>query len=325
MRQSWLVTGSTGYVGSSLIKKLSEYSPPSSSSPNIQSVFAASRTPPITALRNVQYLPLGDLSSGDIDYELSRRLNHIDVVVHTAALVHTPERFSVSYSAYLATNVTATLALANAAANAGVKRFIFISTVGVHGQFSLPGHPFTEISPTRPYNFYTRSKLEAEQKLADLSKSSGIDLVLIRPPMIYGPNAPGNFGALVRAIRAGLPLPFGSLNNKRTFLYIQNLLDFIIFCGVHPHAAGNTFLVSDDCDVSTTELIKLISFSIQKEPMLLPVNPLFLKLVAFSTGQMPLYRKLCSPLQIDNSLSNRLLGWSPPFSTSEAISLSLGS
>jgi len=325
MSKRVLVTGSSGFLGSSLVNKLSNKLS-GTSAPFFYSVLAASRTCLPISLPNVEQVPLGDLSSGFPDPELCRSLADVDVIVHTAARVHTNEPFSHAFSAYeeyRATNVDATFSLALNAADAGVRRFIYISSIGVHGQSTFPGQPLVETSPTNPYNSYTRSKLEAEKKLFAVSKHTGLEVVVIRPPLIYGPSAPGNFRTLLRAINAGLPLPLGALANKRSFVFLGNLLDFIVNCASHPSAANNIFLVSDGNDLTLPELIHLISDVQQKTSSLFSVPPSILKVIAYSSGQAALYRKLCCSLQIDISKSHQLLAWHPPYSVPAAIKSSL--
>ena len=208
-------------------------------------------------------------------------------------------------------NTDGTLNLARQAITAGVKRFVFISSIGVNGSQSKLGQPLSELDQAHPSNMYTISKWEAEKGLIRLSHETGFDVVIIRPPLVYGRNAPGNFGALMRAVQSGLPLPLGAVQNQRSFVALDNLVDFIVTCINHTQAANQTFLVSDGQDLSTTEFICGMAKAAGVPARLLPVPVWALKVGASLFGKGDAVHSLCSNLQADISKASSLLGWAP--------------
>ena len=215
---------------------------------------------------------------GDTDW--SHALKNIDVVIHCAASAHLAGSGSKdSISRFLNVNVSGTENLAYQAAMLGVKRFIFLSTLAVHGAETLL-RPFNVDDEFLPQSDYARSKLAAEKKLAEISKATGMSIVVIRPPLVYGPNAPGKFRLLVRCVQWRLPLPLGNIKNKKSFLFLDNLVDLIICCIDNPNASNQVFLVSDDEDISTTQLIEKIGIALNKPTFLLPIPVFFLKKLA---------------------------------------------
>lgn len=216
-------------------------------------------------------------------------------------------------------NVAGSLNLARQAAEAGVKRMVFVSSVKVNGEYSLSGQPFTEESVPAPADFYGVSKLEAEIALRSLAQETGMELVIIRPPLVYGPGVKANFAALLHAVKAGWPLPLASVNNQRSLVGLDNLVSFIETCAVHPHAAGETFLVSDGQDLSTPELIRRMAYAAQVPARLLPIPAWFLESGASLLGKREAVRRLCGNLQVDIAKARDLLGWSPPCSIDDGL------
>jgi len=247
-------------------------------------------------------------------------LNRVYCVVHLAAQVHiTRDCVADPIAAFREVNVEGTLNLARQAAAAGVKRFVFISSVKVNGESTSPGRAFTEADAPNPQDAYGQSKYEAEQGLRLLSADTGMEVVIIRPPLVYGPGVKANFAALVRVIQRGWPLPLGSVHNQRSLVALDNLVDFIITCITHPQAANHTFLVSDGQDLSTTELVRGIAQAAGVSVRLLPVPVWALQAGATLLGRDDAVQRLCGNLQVDMSKARSLLGWVPPVSVEEGL------
>ena len=215
-------------------------------------------------------------------------------------------------------NVDASLALARAARGAGARRFIFLSTVGVHGSSSLLG-PFRASDPPAPHSAYAISKLEAELALQNWGVASNLEVVCIRPPLVYGPNAPGNFGRLLRIVKRRLPLPLGAVRNQRSMVSLKNLASLVLRCADHPLAAGRVFLVSDGEDISTTALLQKLGKACGHEPWLLPVPDIWLRGTLHLLGKPSMAEQLLDSLQVDITETRQSLDWNPPQTVSEAL------
>lgn len=241
-----------------------------------------------------------------------------DVVIHLAARAHRTKNEVVDPIAeYRRVNVDATLSLAREAAALGVKRFIFISSIGVNGNINRL--PFTENDTPSPSDYYAQSKWEAEQGLWEIQNDTGMELVIIRPPLVYGPNAPGNFGSLIRWIEKGVPLPLGSIKNQRSLVSVDNLVDLMITCIDHPAAANQMFLAGDGQDLSTTELLQGVATAIGKPSKLIPVPAPILMFAATVLGKRRDAQRLLGSLQVDITKTRDLLGWTPPISVEEGL------
>ncbi len=214
-------------------------------------------------------------------------------------------------------NVDGTLALARQAAAAGLSRFIFISSIGVNGNINT--RPFTENDNPGPAEPYAQSKWEAEQGLWEIQRETGIDIVIIRPPLVYGPEAPGNFGSLVRWVERRMPLPLGAIHNQRSLVALDNLVDLIITCIDHPAASNQVFLAGDGQDLSTTELLRGVAKAMGKPSRLIPVPATLLMQGATLLGKKPVAQRLLGSLQVDISKARSLLGWEPPVSVEEGL------
>lgn len=300
-----LLTGSTGFVGSVLLtelKKLPEFR-----------VVATVRTAVSPASDDV--VVVGNID-GTTDY--SSALSGVNVVVHAAARAHIMrDEVADPLAEFREVNVEGTLNLAKQAVAAGVKRFVFISSIGVHGLNSL--RPFKEMDTEAPHDAYAISKYEAEQGLLKLATETGLEVVIIRPPLVYGGAAPGNFRSLINLANKSVPLPFGSVNNHRSMVYVGNLVSFIIRCIQHPAAANQTFLVSDGEDVSLRNLVTYIRLCLGRSPRLLPVPVGLFKLAGALTGKRGVVDRLVGDLQVDSSKARSLLEWVPPFTVSQGI------
>lgn len=304
-----LLTGATGFVGRGICAS-------NATSMNVRFV-AALREP------SINLSPCADsVVYGDISQEINWKgiLSTVDVVIHAAARVHVMrDRALDPLAEYRKVNVKGTLSLARQAAEAGVKRFIFLSTVKVNGFSTLPCRPFNEHAGLMPSDPYAISKKEAEDGLWRLAGDTGMDVVVIRLPLVYGPGVKGNFFSLMRWLYKGIPLPLGAIHNKRSMVALDNLVDLILTCVDHPAAANQVFFVSDGEDLSTTELLMQLSGALGRHARLLPVPSNLLELGAVLCGRQAVAQRLCGSLQVDITKARELLGWSPPVSVKDAL------
>lgn len=240
----------------------------------------------------------------------------VDVVIHTAGLAHSSQE-NLSAQKYNALNATATKQLAITAASANVKRFIFLSSIGVSGEDNTT--PFTEDDEPEPRGPYALSKLQAEQKLKEVSAETSLEYVIVRPPLVYGKGAPGNFRALVKLVATGLPLPLGAVHNRRNLCSVDNLTSFLTKAISHDQAANQLFLVSDDEAVSTKEIVQYIAEGLNKRVHCPPVPIPLMKAFGSVIGKRQLVEKLTSSLEVNNAKAKHLLGWQPPVSAREGI------
>lgn len=300
-RRRILVTGANGFVGGAVVRRLLATG----------SLVAGAMRRPSDAKWAVQS---PELAAADWRMLLAGK----DAVVHAAARAHVlNESAADPLAEFRRVNVEGTLNLARQAAEAGVGRFVFVSSIGVNGVRSQ--RPFRETDVPRPSESYAVSKLEAELALVEIAARTGMEVVIVRPPLVYGPNAPGNFRRLLKLTASGLPLPLGAIHNKRSFVALDNLVDLIVTCTDHPAAANQTFLVSDGEDLSTTELLKRLAAALGKRAHLLPVPAWLLTAGAALVGKPEIAQRLCGNLQVDISKTHELLGWSPPVSVDEGL------
>ncbi|QZN91423.1 NAD-dependent epimerase/dehydratase family protein [Idiomarina abyssalis] len=296
-----MLTGSTGFVGSNIYSLLVELS---------VSVITPVRKEATKQALSHSIL-LKDLL--ELDEDLIKR-HATDVFVHCAGLAHNPEA---DPSRYRDINTDLTVLLAERAASAGVKRFIFFSSIGVNGSSSQL--PFKADDEVTPHDDYTESKFKAEQGLKNIAVKTGMEVVIIRPPLIYGAGAPGNFAKFVKLAKLPLPKPLGAIHNKRSFVSIDNLAEFTHLCLTHPNAANETFLVSDGEDLSTSDFLRKISKALGKPALLLPVPVSFLRKVGRTVGKEEMIDKLAVDLQVDIKKNEELLGWKPSLSVDSAL------
>ena len=260
--------------------------------------------------------------AGDIDCstDWAPALAGCKAVIHLAGRVHQmQERLADPLAMYRATNRDATLALARAAAAHDVRRFIFASTVKVNGE-STRERPFSDADVPHPADAYAQSKWEAEQGLREIGARSGMEIVIVRPPLVYGPGVRANFLRLMQLVQSGLPLPLGSVDNRRSLVALANLVDFFLLCVTAPSAAEKTWLISDQHDLSTAELIKLIAGAMGKPARLPRVPPALLLGAARVLGKGRAAARLLDSLQVDSTLAGRLLGWKPTISVEQGVS-----
>lgn len=301
-----LVTGGGGFIGRPLCARLAL---------DGFDVRASVRQRPLLNVANVECVRV-ELTP---ETDWSRYLAGVDSIVHVAARAHmTRDRAEDPLAEFRRVNAASTLCLARQAAAAGVRRFVFLSSIGVNGA-ETGERPFSELDPAKPHSPYALSKHEAELGLRDIAENTGMAVVVIRPPLVYGPGAPGNFGALVRAVARKWPLPLGSIKNRRSFIGVDNLVDFICTCLQHPRAANETFLVSDGEDVSTPELIRRLAAAMHRPARLIPVPVVALRSVAGMFGRREAVQALCGSLQVNIGKARRTLGWVPALTLEEGL------
>jgi nucleoside-diphosphate-sugar epimerase len=305
-----LVTGATGFVGKAVVQRLL-------ADDKSQRVVVAVRLDGRQWAEQVVPCVTGDLEP-DTDWSLA--LNGVSSVVHCASRVHVMHDTEADpLTAFRAVNVDSALNLARQAASAGVNRFVFISSVKVNGESTQQGQKFTEADVPNPQDAYSMSKHEAEHGLRQLAADTGMEVVIIRPPLVYGPGVKANFAALLRAVQRGWPLPLGAVHNRRSLVALDNLVDLIVTCITHPQAATQIFLVSDGRDLSTTELVRGMADVAGVPARLLPVPVWALQAGASLLGKGDVVQRLCGNLQVDASKARRLLGWVPPVSVEEGL------
>ncbi|MCX7100054.1 MAG: SDR family oxidoreductase [Methylobacter sp.] len=306
-KKSVLVSGANGFVGTALCAELLRSG---------QSVRAAVRSA-TTQVVNAQNVSVGEIN-GETDW--TNALFNTKTVIHLAARVHVmKDNSEYPLKASRIVNVDGTLNLARQAAKAGVQRFIFISSIKVNGEGTRLGKPYTAEDEPAPLDPYGISKHEAEVGLLQLATETGMEVVILRPTLIYGPGVKGNFQTMLRCLEMGIPLPLGAIYNKRSFIALDNLVNLIIICMAHPAAANQTFLASDGEDLSTTELLKHLGKALDKPAKLIPLPVCVLKLVANLMGRGDVAQRLCDSLQVDISKTQDLLEWNPLVSVDDGL------
>ena len=304
------ITGSTGFVGKHLVNALLQLD-------DVSLRVATRQKSELTASDKLCIVPFLELSQ---DNGWREALTNCDVVIHVAARVHVMHETQPDpLQAFRAVNVEGTLYLAKQSAQCGVKRFIFISTIMVNGEMTLAEKPFTAEDSPKPCSPYALSKYEAEEALKDIGKSTGMEIVIIRPPLIYGSGVKGNFLRLIKIIQKGIPLPLGAAKNKRSFVAIDNLVSLIVTCIDHPNAANEVFLVSDGCDLSTTELLNQMAQALHKPIYLYAIPEKILYYIAIAFGKKAEFQRLFGSLQVDIGKTCRLLDWQPKTNSEKAL------
>lgn len=302
-----LVTGASGFIGRHLLSALAQRK---------IAVKLAVRHHEIFKEAHGDVFVIGDIGP-DTDWDGT--LAHTDVVIHLAARAHHLNDTSPSsVRQHTITNVLGTERLARTAANKGVRRLVYLSSIGVNG-YASETKAFTENDYPAPYDSYTFSKYEAEKVLGTVAKETGLEIVILRPPLVYGPRNPGNFLRLLKLVWSGWPLPLRTLNNRRSLIFIGNLVDAIILCATHPDAAGQTYLVRDGDDISTSELIRRLAELMGKRSPLFPFPLWFLRLFAQLAGKSVDMDRLMNPLTLDDSRIRSMLGWHPPFTLEDGL------
>lgn len=305
-----LVTGANGFVGRALCHRLAVA--------GYRVRGAIRQLGDQQSEPGVEFVLSPDLNSPDADW--TEALLGVQVVVHAAARVHVMNPGADHLQMLHSVNTAGTAILAKAAAKAGVRRFVYLSTIKVNGETTNDRSPFRASDSVAPTDPYALSKLKAEIKLQALADCAMLEVVIIRPPLVYGPGAKGNLELLEKCIRKGIPLPVGMLDhNRRSLVSLGNLVSLIEVCVVHPAAANQTFLVSDDDDVSTLRLTRLIAQACARSALVIPVPEVLLKALAFMTGKSDMIRRLTDSLQVDVSPTRQRLGWVPVQSLSDGM------
>lgn len=297
-----LVTGANGFVGSSLCK-----------------ILLDRKIPFVGAVRKRTAESQCEIGALTEFTNWSEALAECNAVIHLAARVHVMnDKSNNPLLAFRAVNVDATLNLARQAMHSGIKRFVFVSSVKVNGE-ETAGKPFTSLDAPAPLDPYGQSKLEAEIALTALSRTTGLEVVIIRPPLVYGPGVRANFLKLMQLVKMGVPLPLGAIYNRRSMVALDNLVDLLITCTHHPAAAGQTFMVSDDNDVSISELLRMLAIAMGKRSLLLPVPAGIIAGAAALLGKSAVANRLLGSLQVDIAHTKSVLGWQPVVTTQESL------
>lgn len=303
MNKSIVITGANGFVGSRLSSHFEKLGL------DCRKVVRESH-----AVIDAKYtIPIIDGSTDWKDI-----LEGAEVVVHTAARVHMMKEVSDAHELYYQTNVEGTVALAKQAVTAGVKKFIYISSIKVNGE-ETTGTPFTEDVQNPPQDPYGSSKYHSEQQLLEVVQDSNMKVVIIRPPLMYGPGVKANFLQLIKMVDKGVPLPLGAIRNCRSLLCVDNLVDFIHTCIITELNKSETFLLSDMDDVSTTRIVKAIRKSLHSSTLIVPVPMKILQILFTLIRRPAFYSKLCGNLQIDSRKAQKVLSWEPPLSFEEGL------
>ena len=300
-----MITGAQGFVGGALCTSLRKQE---------WSVRPVARA---RSSNNGDHIEVGNI---DPDTNWNLALSDTQYIVHCAAHVHRVQGHTQdSLREFRRVNTLSTESLARAAARSGVKRFIFLSSIKVNGESAPPDVPFNQTSPAKPHDSYAISKLEAEQALARVSSETGLEVVILRCPLVYGPRVKANFLRLLKAVKRGIPLPFSLVENRRSLIYLDNLTDAIATCLTHPSAAGKTYLVSDGEDVSTAELISLIAQALGKPSRLWPCPLGMIQLAGILIGKSDEIERLLGSLCIDSSKIRSELDWMPPYTLVQGL------
>ena len=304
-----LITGIRGFVGQAVCARLRR--------DNLHMLAGTTREANSEA--GPERVPLYHIPKIGPETDWTQAVSGAEIVIHLAARVHIMnDRSPNPFAAFRRVNSEGTKTLAIQAAAAGVKRFVYISTVKVAGEKSSE-RGFTENDIAKPEDNYSISKWEAEQNLADIAKTTKMEIVVLRPPLIYGPGVKGNFNNLLKAVESGTILPLGSIRNKRSLLFVGNLADAISVVVNHPNAGNQTFFVSDDDDTSTPELIKSISVALGRKTRLLNFPLSLLKIAGFLIGKSNTIRRLSGSLTVDINHIKTHVGWQPPFSMEDGL------
>lgn len=302
-----LVTGANGFVGSHLLTALAGRGLPARAAVRMAGWEASGPVPRDCCI-------VGTID-GSTDWRAA--LEGCDAVVHLAARVHVVRERRDAYAEYRETNVEATRALAQQSAAAGIRRFLLASTVKVQGE-GRP-EPYAETDAPAPRDGYARSKLEAERTLREIASGTSMEATILRIPLVYGPRVGGNFLKLMQAVDAGIPLPFGSVENRRSLIYVGNLADAILACLAHPAAAQRTFLVSDGDDISTPELVRRLARALGHRPRLLPVPVVLLRAAGVLSGRRATIERMVGSFSVDSGAIRATLGWAPTFAVEAGL------
>ncbi|GAA6140480.1 NAD-dependent epimerase/dehydratase family protein [Hydrogenophaga sp. 5NK40-0174] len=304
------ITGATGFVGQALCREMMARQ-------LVWRGFSQSGKP-------VLGVPTQSLSLAP-ETDWRGALQGLECVIHCAARVHQMDASAAAdEQAFQRINTHGTVRLAQSAADAGVRRLIFLSSVKAMGEYTLPGHPFQHDTKAEPQDAYGRSKLDAEKGLHAVARATGIEIVVVRPPLVYGPGVGANFRALMRAVARGIPLPLEKVDNRRSLIGVQNLADLLLAAARHPGAAGQTFLASDGEDLSTPDLIRRLAKAMGRPARLLPVPSSWLGMGARMVGKSAQWERLSQSLQVDIGHTMQVMDWKPKWSVQQGLELTVG-
>jgi nucleoside-diphosphate-sugar epimerase len=303
-----LVTGANGFVGRMLCAELLKRG---------HSVRGALRAPENFDIAGCEVAKISDIDSYT---DWTHALRGINTVIHLAARVHIMKEDALDpLEEFRSVNVLGTERLARSASASGVRRLVYVSSIGVNGSQTKRGQLFVESDQTNPHNAYALSKWEGEQCLLRISKETGMEVVIVRPPLVYGPGVKGNFAQMLRALVGGIPLPLASVHNQRSLVYVENLVDALITCATHPAATGQTYLVSDGEDVSTPDLLRQLGASMGRSARLFPCPSALLKLAGRLIGKTDQIERLLGSLRVDSGKIRRELNWDAPYTLCEGL------
>jgi nucleoside-diphosphate-sugar epimerase len=303
-----LVTGAGGFVGRKLCAELARLGYP---------VCAALRSPENLHISGCKVVKVSSIDSAT---DWTGALNGVNTVIHLAARVHVMhDDASDPLEEFRRVNVAGTAHLARSAASSGVKRLVYVSSIKVNGETTCGEAKFTEADAPFPRDPYGVSKWEAEQALQCVAKETGLEVVIVRPPLVYGAEVKGNFSQMLKVLSKGIPLPLAGVDNLRSLIYVENLVDALIFCATHSVAAGQTYLVSDGEDISTSRMLRQLGVAMDHPARLFFCPPVILKLVGFLIGKSDQIERLLGSLRVDSGKIQRELNWCPPYSLSEGL------
>lgn len=306
-RSRVLVTGANGFVGEALCGEL-----------HVRGF--ATRAAVRSASSLVENAEMAAVGAMDGETGWNEALSDVDVVIHLAARVHVMRDDAADpLSEFRRINTAGTEHLARCAAAAGVRRLVYVSSIKVNGEATHDGNKFTEFDAPCPQDPYGMSKHEAERALQRIAEETGLEVVIVRPPLIYGAGVKGNFAQMLKVLAKGIPLPLASVPNLRSLVYVENMVDALILCATHPAAAGQTYLVSDGEDISTPNLLRQLGAAMGHPAHLFPFSPALLKLAASLIGKSDQVERLMGSLQVDSGKIRRELNWKPPYTLQQGL------
>lgn len=303
-----LVTGANGFIGRVLCDELIKHG---------HAVRAAVRSSTGADNADCEIVKISNINS---ETNWADALRNVSTVIHLAARVHVMhDKASDPLEEFRRVNVAGTLHLARSAAASGVKRLVYVSSIKVNGEETRGEVKFTELDEPSPQDPYGISKCEAEQALRLVAQETGLELVIVRPPLVYGPGVKGNFAHMLNMLAKRIPLPLASVNNLRSLVYVGNIADALIVCSIHPSAVGQTYLISDGDDISTPELLRQLSIAQGHVARLLPCPPIFLRLAGTLLGKSSQIERLLGSLRVNSDKIQKELDWVPPYRLQEGL------
>lgn len=305
-----LVTGANGFVGRALCEELVRLGI------SVKAICRESKNFDLAGCVVIQ------IPSIDAETDWTASLNKVNTIIHLAARVHVMNDHATNpLEEFLKVNFEGTESLARQAARAGIKRFIYMSSIKVNGEYTIEGGPFSETCAPNPQDYYAISKLKAEQALLAIGEKTGMEVVIVRPPLIYGPGVKANFLNLIKLVDKSLPLPLGDIHNSRSMVYVGNVVSALIACATHRKAANQIYLISDGEDISTPQLIAKIStvLNSRNRTFYFPISLIYFAATLF--GKRAAIQRLTQSLIIDSAKIRKELGWQPPFTLIDGLKI----